>query len=258
MRVAWCTDLHLDSVPAPDRARFLSRFQQENFDAVLVGGDTGVAYSLSAFLDEIAAASRCPVHYVLGNHDFYGGASKKTREGGLAGWLPASGIVELTSTVGLVGHDGWADCRLGDYTRSRVLMTDFYEITELENLSREARRRRMEELGDDAAQHFASVLPAALGRFQTVVALTHVPPFRAACWYNGEPSNDDYLPFFACKAVGDVLLSEMQARPDRRLLVLCGHTHGRGVVNILPNLEVRTAGVIYGSPAIQEVLYFDS
>ncbi len=35
---------------------------------------------------------------------------------------------------------------------------------------------------------------------------TYIPPFREAAWYEGRPSADDYLPFFSCKAVGDVLL----------------------------------------------------
>lgn len=46
----------------------------------------------------------------------------------------------------------------------------------------------------------------------------------------------------------------MRARPDRDLTVLCGHTHGRGYVEVLPNLRVKTGGATYGSPAIEEVL----
>ena len=81
----------------------------------------------------------------------------------------------------------------------------------------------------------------------------HVPPFRESCWHEGRVSDDEYLPHFSCKAVGEVLLRCMRARPDRKLTVLCGHTHGRGSVDMLPNLSVVTGGADYGRPAVQAV-----
>jgi Icc protein len=84
-----------------------------------------------------------------------------------------------------------------------------------------------------------------------------VPPWREAAWHRGKPSDDDWLPFFSCKAAGDVLEAAMRARPDREMLVLCGHTHGGGVARILPNLEVRTGEAKYGQPRIQGVIELD-
>jgi hypothetical protein len=46
----------------------------------------------------------------------------------------------------------------------------------------------------------------------------------------------------------------MIAHPDARMTVLCGHTHGAGVVDVLPNLRVVTGGADYGAPALQDVL----
>ena len=67
-------------------------------------------------------------------------------------------------------------------------------------------------------------------------------------------SDDDWLPFFTCAAVGEVLRAAMSAHPDARMTVLCGHTHGAGVVDVLPNLRVITGGADYGAPALQELL----
>lgn len=39
----------------------------------------------------------------------------------------------------------------------------------------------------------------------------HVPPFREASWHQGRISDDDWLPHFTCKAVGDVLREAMVA-----------------------------------------------
>jgi 3',5'-cyclic-AMP phosphodiesterase len=67
-------------------------------------------------------------------------------------------------------------------------------------------------------------------------------------------TNDDWLLFFTCKAVGDVLAGAMAAAPDRKMTVLCGHTHGGGEAEILPILRVLTGGARYGNPAVQRVI----
>jgi predicted MPP superfamily phosphohydrolase len=62
------------------------------------------------------------------------------------------------------------------------------------------------------------------------------------------------LPFFVCKAVGDVLLEAARSHPGYQILVLCGHTHGGGEVQLLENLRVVTGPAEYGKPKIQPVL----
>lgn len=57
-----------------------------------------------------------------------------------------------------------------------------------------------------------------------------------------------------CKAVGDAMVGVMRSHPNGKLLVLCGHTHGRGQASVLDNLYVWTGGAHYGSPEIQEII----
>ncbi len=154
----------------------------------------------------------------------------------------------------LIGHDGWADGRLGDYARSEVLLNDYRLIEELAGLDKEARRARLHALGDEAAAHLRALLPEALRRFRRVIVLTHVPPFKEACWHRGEISNDDWLPHFACRAVGEVLSEATAAHPECEMTVFCGHTHSAGEAQVLPNLRVLTGGVEYGRPALQRAL----
>jgi predicted MPP superfamily phosphohydrolase len=45
----------------------------------------------------------------------------------------------------------------------------------------------------------------------------------------------------------------MREHPERELLVLCGHTHGRGACCPLPNVEILTGGAVYGEPEIQRL-----
>jgi hypothetical protein len=169
-------------------------------------------------------------------------------------WLPRAGIIELTPNTGLIGHDGWADGRLGDYWGSDVLLNDYLVIGEFIGRDAKERLNKLNALGDEAAAHFRPVLPEALARFRHVIVLTHVPPFREACWYQGRLSTDNWLPHFSCKAVGDVLKETMAAHPDQQMTVLCGHTHGAGEAQILPNLRVLTGGAQYGNPRVDRVL----
>ena len=98
------------------------------------------------------------------------------------------------------------------------------------------------------------VLPAALDRYASVYLLTHVPPLREACWYNGAIPNDEWAPPFTCKAVGDAILEIMPDYPHRELTVLCGHTHGSGEAHPLPNVWIFTGAAVYGFPAVNRVL----
>ena len=87
-----------------------------------------------------------------------------------------------------------------------------------------------------------------------VIVATHVPPFCEAAWHEGRPSSDDFLPFFACKAVGDVLLEAARSHPKCQILVLCGHTHDGGELQVLENLRVVTGPAEYGKPEIQQII----
>jgi len=111
----------------------------------------------------------------------------------------------------------------------------------------------MKKLADHAANHFIKVLPQALKDHQRVIVLTHVPPFKEATWHQGKISEDDWLPFFSCKVVGDVLKDVMEQHPSGEMTVYCGHCHSSGQCQVLPNLKVITGGAEYGLPKIQSI-----
>ena len=267
-RIFWLTDIHLNFLTPEAVGKFLAELAAQSPDAVLIGGDIGEAESVVAYLTQIEEALACPVYFVLGNHDFYGGSIKGTRSrvSQLAAgsdslvYLTASeseeGIVELAPGVGLVGHDGWADARFGDYEGSTVMLNDYRLIQELAAVDKARRRPLLNELGDEASAHFRRLLPRALERFEHMLLLTHVPPMREACWHEGRLSNEEWLPHFACQAVGQELLDATGRFPERRLTVLCGHTHGRGVARPRENLEILTGAAEYGAPAVEKVFDF--
>ncbi|MGE0353979.1 MAG: metallophosphoesterase [Gemmatimonadales bacterium] len=259
MSLLWLTDIHLEFLSPVELKRFLVRLAQARGDALLITGDISQAPTLEAHLRILERLLERPIYFVLGNHDFYSGsiagvrtlATRLTRESPHTRWLPAVGVVPLSFDTALVGHDGWADARLGDPVNSRAVLNDFKLIEDFVGLELADRTALQHRLGDEAAAYLRSVLPAALRDYRRVIVATHVPPFAEASWHMGRMSDEDWLPHFACKATGDVLRQMMEDYPDREMLVLCGHTHSPHEVRIRPNLVVRSGGAKYGEPGVQ-------
>ena len=261
-RLAWVNDIHLNFVSQFQIKLFCQEIMASAPEALLIAGDIGEAGHLRQHLNLLAALMPIPIYFVLGNHDFYGSSIAAVRQDAIVitdsnpqlHWLPRDGVVPLSDTTCLIGHDGWSDARIGDWTRSKVVLNDYRLIAELQGLNKKALGRKLNALGDEGADYFRQVLPQALDRFENVLMLIHPPPFREACWHQGNISNDDYLPHFTCKAIGEVARELMVASPDRRLTILCGHTHGGGTALILPNLLVKTGAADYGKPRFQEII----
>jgi predicted phosphohydrolase len=265
MRVVWATDIHLNFLDAEGRASFFSSIRAHQPDVVFVTGDIAEAPSLPFLLDEMRRAIQVPLYFVLGNHDFYYGSILQVRNS-LKNWcqvqpgliyLSTTGLIELTPSTVLVGHDGWGDGRYGNYHASPVRLSDQELIVDFQDLDREAVLRTLHALGDEAASYLRERLDRALASYQHVICLTHVPPFKEACWYQGKMGDEDWLPYFACQAVGEVLLNVSRERPDSYITVLCGHTHHAGIVQLRPNLRVITGSAEYGASSIQDTFELD-
>lgn len=261
LRLGWLTDIHLNFLLPDRRADFYRRIAREKLDALLIGGDIGEAPSVGGLLTEIAAALPIPIYFVLGNHDFYRGSIAEVRDrisslsaaSAQLRWLPAAGIVPLTRDTALIGHDSWADGRFGDFFRSQVMLNDYVLIGEFRGLTRPQRFAKLNALGDEAAEYLERRAREAFANFKHLLVLTHVPPFREACWHEGKISDDEWLPHFACQAVGERLAALMRLHPEKSMGILCGHTHSPGVAEILPNLTVISGRADYGHPELQRI-----
>ena len=259
MRLAWLTDIHLNFVDARAVRGFFESVAEEA-DALAISGDIGESHNVCHYLRTIEEIVEKPIYFVLGNHDFYRGSIPQVRRivSGLANesrhlkYLTAMGVEELTPRTVIIGHDGWPDAGFGDYLGSDVILNDHLLIAELlvcwngVSLDKQRLKPILTALAEEAARHFEGVLAAAASKYPNVIAVTHVPPFREAAWYQGKTSAEDFLPYFASKAVGDVIVRVMQAHPNSSLLVLCGHTHGGGQLQVLDNLRVLTGEAKYG------------
>ncbi len=257
MRLAWATDIHLNFLDEARLSAFAAEVRAQGADGFVVTGDIAEAPSLVPLLASLAKGAG-PCWFVLGNHDYYRSSVDEVREAmralhpDIGVWLPGSGVVPLSSRTALIGVDGWGDARLGNAASSPLILTDFILIRDCLAADGASRNRKLRELGDAEGRAARALLAEALaGPHEQIVFATHVPPFRDACWHEGRVSNDDWLPFFTCAAVGVALREAAAAHPDRRFTVLCGHTHGEGICHPAPNLTVLTGAAEYGKPVLQ-------
>jgi predicted phosphohydrolase len=262
MKLAWASDVHFEFVEEEDLARWCARVKEAGAQALLLGGDIAVATTVADLVADVARQVDCPVYFVLGNHDYYRGSVPVVRDAAAAlappaHWLPACGPQTLASDLGLVGQGGWGDTRVGDFMNSPVMLNDYLLIEELAAAQNEKEplRQLLRDYGSQAAEDLRPHLWAAAERFPRVLVLTHVPPWRAACWHEGNTSNDDWAPGFVCGAVGETISAAALAHPHVEWTVFCGHTHSPGTAHLAPNLTAHTLGAEYGQP---EFVTFDS
>ncbi len=287
-KIIWLSDIHLNFLTDKGIVEFLEPIKKSSSDTVWISGDIAQADTLIEYLSMLESEVKQSIYFVLGNHDYYLSSFNEVRSkiqklcnaSERLCWLSDSGVVEVTPEVGLIGHDSWADGRLGNYESSDLLLNDYILIKDFNPLIKEAesdmqsfpgginnifnlftsveakqsRLTRMQALAEEAVLHIGRNLSRALEIYKQVFLLTHVPPFRNACLHQGKISDDNGLPHFSTKIVGDTLVRIMKQHPDRHLTVLCGHTHDGAEVKILDNLAVFAAQAVYGNPKVQKIL----
>lgn len=260
-RIIWVTDLHLDAACPEAHRFFFNLVYAHDPHFVLVGGDICNGKQSLSIIHQLQRIIKKPVFYVLGNHDFYYGSINEIRQ--LAAqdatdevaYLTARDVIELTPNTALIGHDGWSDASEGDFLSSDILLNDYFLIDELKDISPREREKRLKHLGQEAAENIAPRLEKALQNYDHIVFLTHAPPFREACLYNGQITDDNWAPHFVCRALGEALRPLMERYPEKRLLVLSGHSHQAADVHILPNLHVLAGDSTLGEPIIQGIIH---
>jgi 3',5'-cyclic-AMP phosphodiesterase len=235
------------------------------------------------FLAEVESAVGRPIYFVLGNHDYYRTSIASVRDHVVElcrrsrklHFVQSDGIIALTDRTGLVGHECWGDAGWGDFLSSPVLMNDWKVIWELKqywtyvpdltvdlmpwalkknDLDESALLKRLQSLGQEAAEHFRRVLPEALARFKFVVILTHVPPFVRKYPPKWRSRWEDYLPVSVCRAAGEVILEIAAQFPDRRLRILAGHIHQQQEFQVRDNITMSIGSAELMAPQVASIL----
>jgi predicted MPP superfamily phosphohydrolase len=265
-KIAWLTDIHLNFLEEEDRKKFYENLNHNNYDTIVITGDIAEGPSVCDILIELSKETNKTIYFILGNHDYYFSSVAKVRENierlcsqnNRLIWLGKPAIVQLNNNTALIGHDGWADARYGDFDNSPVNLNDSRLIAELFQarlLSRSSLKKAMQQLADVDASIIENALISALAsNNRKIIMATHVPPFPECCLYEGKQSDKNWLPYFSSKATGDVIFSFAVKHPEVDILVLCGHTHGAALYNPLQNLEIKCGKAIYYKPELLEII----
>lgn len=122
-------------------------------------------------------------------------------------------------------------------------------------LNKSALKNEMQELADADAKILGQTLMSAItANTKNVVIATHIPPVPECSWHKDRPSDENWLPYFASKAMGDVIVTAAKKHKKIHFLVLCGHTQTAASVEFFDNLEIKAGSAQYYSPGIQEVI----
>lgn len=265
-KIAWLTDVHLNFLETEARKIFYQSIDQADSDAILITGDIAEATDVCEILNEFITHTDKNIYFVLGNHDYYSGSVASVREkinilcseNSKLTWLGKPEIININKYTILLGHDGWADARYGDFDHSTVNLNDSRLIAELFQaflLNKSALRNEMQRLADADATILEKTLTNAINpNIKKIVIATHVPPFPECCLHKGKQSDPNWLPYFASKAIGDVILNFAKINPEINILVLCGHTHSKSCFNPLKNLKIKSGAAQYYQPELQEIV----
>ena len=266
MRLVWTTDPHLNHVSEQAWKHWIDEIASHGADGIVISGDISEGDDVTFQLGRIADSFAIPIYFVLGNHDFYGSSIGVTRGAVVAAgrkhdqlhYLTDLSAFDMGDGVYLLGEDGWGDGIEGDYEGSLVRLNDFVRIDDFHRADPNGWKEQLRVLGKQSADRLRQKLSSLPDTAEHVIVATHVPPYRESCWYEGKTTDDHWAPFFVCRQVGDVLTAAAESTPERKFIVLCGHTHNNGVAQMSKNLIVYTGGAAYGAPDVEGVVTTDS
>ena len=203
-------------------------------DTLLLGGDLTIARHFSGTIAKIRMAFPGNVVLVAGNHDYYGSGIDDFREklkeiDGVIAFEPGCQTEPLALGLGiyLCGSGGWGDARAGVGDASAMALSDEIFIPDLS--SRRKLTVRLQQLGCVSARHLLRQFHKIPAQAKHVLILTHVPPWPEATWHEGHPLTAEALPRFCWLVGGNAISRFAKTRPETRVTVLCGHTHGGGI-----------------------------
>lgn len=250
----WYTDTHFDKVMPWTLAKFIFHIRKENPKGVFLTGDISNGIFTCGHLRMLAMAVKCPIYFVLGNHDYHFSSVDKTHEKIRALckkcpnliWMTESDVIALTPEVGLIGAEGWYDAELGNpkylkATLDWMLTQDFRTLPDME-----ARIAKFRDLATRSCNILADKLEKALEQdFKTIYLLTHFPPWKEATRDEGTLLESYYLPYNVNLRLGKVIEQIMEGRKKRHLTVLAGHTHTDCWIHVARNIECKVNDAKY-------------
>lgn len=264
-RYIWLTDTHFNFLDQATLVGFFLGLEAKKVNGLFLTGDISTGPDVVKHLMWLDKVVKTPIYFVLGNHDYYRSTFAQTEQAmtGLMQsndnlhYLTACEPISLSQDVALIGHDGWYDAGWRDPMTTAIFVWDWYFIKDFRSLfGTEERMALVKGRAKEAAEFIADKLKKALKNHSTVYMLTHFPPWP-------EESDKFYgllekfwMPYNSSKMMADCVSDIMDKHPDKKLVILAGHTHIKRNIQISHNIELRVGDAEFGKPQVQDIISF--
>lgn len=265
-RYVWLTDTHFDFLSKSKLLKFFVLLRELECDGIFISGDVSTGNELADHISFLLKVTEIPIYWVNGNHDYYGSNFAEINETMMTlmedderlHYLTSLNYLPLGKTAALIGHDGWCDSRWRVPYTSFLFYADFVNIEDFRKLKNNKERMNLvRQLADTAAASIATKLLLALQKFDTVYLLTHFPPWPDKTNKYWGLLEEFWKPYNSSKVMADTLEGIMTQYPDKKLVVLSGHTHNKRNVNLTPNIELRVGSANLMSTEVQDILFIE-
>lgn len=261
----WFTDNHLDKVTPWSLIRFLFHIRKENPDGIILTGDISNGILTPLHLRLLATFIKCPIYFVLGNHDYHFSSINNTHDAirklckkySNLIWVTDNGIIHINDEVAFIGSEGWYDAENGkpkylQFTFDWFLIEDFRKLKNMDQ-----RIDAWKELATQSAIDLTSKLEKAIDQnYKTIYVLTHFPPWKEATRDVGTPMEKFWLPYNANLRLGKALENVMKVHKKRYITVLAGHIHTDCWIHVSRNIECKVSKAkYYGELRNEEHIY---
>lgn len=266
MRFVWLSDLHLDFVNDDKIVQLSKEIVSKGADGILISGDISNSYSIKKHIKQLYNIIKKPIYFVTGNHDYYGSNINYIDNELIQLSDSNADLIFLNycsdaiyfEDFAVIGHSSWYDGKYGNYMGSNVVLNDCVYIEDFSHGNKETLLNKYQKETIRSINHFEKLISMAFSKINKILLITHIPPFKESAVYNGKQSDNNYLPFFSSKSLGNFLVRTMKKYTDKQMLVLCGHSHGSAEVQKLKNLKILTGSAEYRNPKIISILNTNS
>src|SRR5271166_2953790 len=250
----WFTDTHLDKVTPWTLARFILHIRNEDPKGIFLTGDISNGLLTPWHLRLLGTFIKCPIYFVLGNHDYHFSSLEKThnkirelcKQYPNLIWMTEAGVVHLNEEVAVIGTEGWYDADHGKpeylkFTLDWLLTEDFRNLPTMAE-----RIANWQKMADQSAHDLVDKLEKAIEQnYKTIYVLTHFPPWKEATRDIGTVLEPFWLPYNVNLRLGRALERAMQDHKKRYITVLAVHTHNDCWIHVSRNIECKVSKAKY-------------
>lgn len=261
MKIAFCSDLHLNFIPKNEIINFANKITDTGCDILLISGDIAESQSLDECLSLLANTFCKPIYYVLGNHCYYKSSIKDTinycnkyLNTGYLNFMD-NRIVKINNEITLIGQNIFYDLSVGNLTGDFDI-ADFDQIKDFKPLMYPKQRLDyFQNKAREDAINLHNLIEEAVNYSKKIIYLAHPPLDEDISFYGDRKSPSYSIGYFCNKIVGDKLKEMASKYLNIDFLALTGHSHYRASYEV-DNLKMYVAAAKYYEPNIEKIFSF--